>query len=172
MIADKKKRVIAVLGTLPQWVTYVPVNFGKQTLKTELKRAGYDRTLKTFFILEGVTMYISKEAVDATLLFIAGNSQPGSSIVFDYTFRSVIDFVHERGLTKRGSGSFGEPIIFGINEGEVGGFLRERGLVLIEDISAVEIAHKYLALSDGRLDGYLRPRGKIAHAVVADRARW
>jgi hypothetical protein len=54
----------------------------------------------------------------------------------------------------------------------VGGFLRERGLVLIEDISAVEIAHKYLALSDGRLDGYLRPRGKIAHAVVADRARW
>lgn len=50
----------------------------------ESKKAGYDPGQKTFFLWEGVTMYISAEAVDSTLQFIATGSAPGSSVVFDY----------------------------------------------------------------------------------------
>ena len=92
MIANKKIRVNELLGALPDWVSYVPIDFNKQTLQEELIKAGYDKNKKTLFIWEGVTYYISKEAVKSTLKFVANQSSPGSSIVFDYLPLSIEQF--------------------------------------------------------------------------------
>ena len=72
------------MGHVPDDVVYVPIDFNTQNIPDELKKAGYDPGHKTFFIWEGVTMYISADAVDSTLRFIATGSAPGSSVVFDY----------------------------------------------------------------------------------------
>ena len=69
-------------------MTYVPIDFTKEDLGTVLAKAGYDRTLKTIFVWEGVTFYLPEAAVDTTLRFVAANAAPGSRIVFDYFLAS------------------------------------------------------------------------------------
>ena len=88
----------------------------------ESKKAGYDPGQKTFFIWEGVTMYISAEAVDSTLQFIATGSAPGSSVVFDYMPLGAVQNDFERYPDIRRLSFWvayrGEPLVFGIKEGD------------------------------------------------------
>jgi methyltransferase (TIGR00027 family) len=87
----KIEKVSKALGSLPGHVVYVSVDFEKERLDKKLSESGYNKSLKTLFIWEGVTMYLTAEAVDETLAFVAGNSGKGSSIIFNYIFRSVLD---------------------------------------------------------------------------------
>ena len=89
--AEKLARVQAIFGILPAHVAYVPVDFNTQTLEQRLPESGYDPKLKTLFIWQGVTMYLTAEAVDDTLRFVVQHSAPGSAIVFDYIYRLVLD---------------------------------------------------------------------------------
>ena len=77
-------------GGLPSNVSLVSVDFNSQDLGEELKEAGYVLSSKTLFIWEGVTQYISKEAVDNTLKYVA-QAATGSRIVFTYVLKSFID---------------------------------------------------------------------------------
>jgi methyltransferase (TIGR00027 family) len=45
----KKERVKAVLGTIPRNVSYVPMDFTKDSLLDELVKAGYSEQQRTFF---------------------------------------------------------------------------------------------------------------------------
>lgn len=75
----KKERVKGIFKTLPGHVTHIPVDFQEGALADSLSANGYNRSLKTLFIWEGVTMYIDAGAVDTILAFIAGNSGPGTA---------------------------------------------------------------------------------------------
>ena len=86
----KIEKIGKILGAPPEHVTFVPIDFGSETLD-QLFTSGYDKRLKTLFIWEGVTMYIAADAVDATLAFVAKNSGVGSSIVLDYIYRGALD---------------------------------------------------------------------------------
>src|SRR5947209_9076045 len=136
--ALKRQRVIEVLGGSPANVTYVAIDFQHEDLRDILTRHGYDPGQQTFFILEGVTMYLPEEAVRGTLRFVAAHP-PGSGIVFDFVYRAMIDMIAridmanvpevakpfvERflKLTKD------EPWIFGVPVGAEREFLREFGL--------------------------------------------
>ncbi len=59
----KLKRLQHVLGRMPAQVVYVPVDFNTQTLGEQLAACGYDERLKTLFIWQGVTHYLTPEAV-------------------------------------------------------------------------------------------------------------
>ena len=48
-------------------VKYVSVDFNHQSLKKQLLEAGFDQSKSAIFTLEGVSQYISKEAVNSTL---------------------------------------------------------------------------------------------------------
>ena len=72
--ASKIAKVRRVFGELPAHVTYVAVDFNTQTLAKRLPECGYDETRRTLFIWQGVTQYLTPEAVDSTLAFIAGHS--------------------------------------------------------------------------------------------------
>ena len=134
----KIEKVSRILGSLPSHVVYVPVDFEKERLDKRLFESGYDKSLKTLFIWEGVTMYITAEAVDETLAFVAGNSGKGSSIIFNYIFRSVLDGTCEleyaqkvRRAHERGS----EPFKFGIEKGKIDGFLSSRGFYQVKNVT-------------------------------------
>jgi methyltransferase (TIGR00027 family) len=65
-------------------VNYVPVNFETEDLLVQLEGAGFDRANpNTLFVLEGVTYYLSKEDVMATLNKVT-SCAPGSLIAFDF----------------------------------------------------------------------------------------
>ena len=52
-------------------ITYVDIDFNHQSLKEQLINVGFDQNKSTIFTLEGVSQYISREALDATLREVA-----------------------------------------------------------------------------------------------------
>jgi methyltransferase (TIGR00027 family) len=65
-----KRSVVESLGLSSAMVTYVAVDFERQSLEQQLRAAGLGTGMPTLFIWEGVTNYLSDSAVDETLLTI------------------------------------------------------------------------------------------------------
>lgn len=82
----KRTRVTNVknIHLLAKEVRFVPINFTTDDLKTSLKNAGFDETEKTFWLWEGVTMYLTREDVKHTLKKILALSAPGSVLALTY----------------------------------------------------------------------------------------
>jgi methyltransferase (TIGR00027 family) len=144
--ADKLKKVQQVFGRIPAHVTYVAVDFNTQTLTERLLASGYDPNLISLFIWQGVTMYLTPEGVDATLAFVVKNAAAGSAIVFDYIYRAVIDGSQKQNeITNMRRYRFmtGEGLTFGIPEGSVEVFLRQRGFQQVLDFNTQALKAAY-----------------------------
>jgi methyltransferase (TIGR00027 family) len=141
----KKQRVREVLGELPAEVRYVPMDFTKDDLLTEIAKAGYSRTERSLYIWEGVTMYLPEAAVTNTLHFIRDHAAPGSRVVFDYTLASD-PRVNDR--TTRFA-RYGEAWVFGFPGTSAVAFLRRAGLDAVTDLSYAELAMRYARRPDG-----------------------
>ncbi len=141
----KLARIKKIFGQVPQYVTYVPVDFNVDTLD-KLIDYGYQASLKTLFVWEGVVAYLTPQAVDATLAWIKINSAPGSSLIFDYIYLSAFSGKHSREelkLSRLTHRFTGEPLAYGIHKGEVENFLTRRGFIDIVDASASDLARLY-----------------------------
>jgi len=149
VIKRKKAKLKKILGNLPNHVIFVPIDFEKQNLDTELKRAGYSLSSKTLFIWEGVTQYISKEANDSTLKYVA-QAAPGSNIVFTYVLKSFIDGkeIHEgtEGTYKRFCKKNNPLWMYGLDPTDISNYLSKYSLSLIEDIGSDEVKERYMKL--------------------------
>lgn len=165
----KQRQVRRLFGDLPAHVRYVAVDFGSDTLEAALDRAGVRRGVRTFFLWEGVTMYLSPDAVGATLAAVA-RFAPGSSVVFDYFYRDAIEapprypeaVKYATYLRRRG-----EPLVFGLNPDDVAGYLARYGLTLTSHTRAEDLGRQHLAGSDGEPVGRHLSFSGIAHAGVS-----
>lgn len=146
----KKRKIKSVIGDLPPNLTFVPIDFTQESLREVLARDGYRSNAKTLMILEGVSMYLPKAAVESTLAFVARHAGPGSSIVFDYFDERLITQDHNEQNwkdTAKTVKDWGEPWIFGIpNSGRdnVFRFVAAQGLKVQNDFSMGELCVKYL----------------------------
>ena len=52
-------------------ITYVSVDFNHQSLKNQLLNSGFDKSKSTIYTLEGVSQYITREALNSTLSELA-----------------------------------------------------------------------------------------------------
>ncbi|MFZ5571633.1 MAG: SAM-dependent methyltransferase [Thermodesulfobacteriota bacterium] len=165
---EKQNRVRKAMGSLPDHVTYVAVDFDQEKPGRKLYAAGYGNDKKTLFIWEGVVTYLTAAAVDETLAFMAGHSAPGSSLIMSYLHRSVIDgrqaeteetrrFV--KAIRKRG-----EPATFGIDEAEVADFLTRRGFGRVTHDAMPALGRRYF--TGARSGQRIFPWAGIARAVV------
>jgi methyltransferase (TIGR00027 family) len=160
----KKRRVLEVLGGVPSNLVYAPIDFTKEKLNDVLRVAGYRPSEKTFFIWEGVSMYLPEEAVLATLRFVAGQSAPGSTIVFDFSYKSYVDSIARTPVEKSTSeaqrlflgvagwaAAAGEPLIFGIPDDRELEFLQSAGLEAVSFLAVrgPEAMKKYATRRDG-----------------------
>ncbi len=142
----KVRRIRRALVATPDNVVYVGVNFDREPLKEKLLKARYDPGIKTLFVWEGVTYYLSAEAVDATLAFVSKNSGPGSGIVFDYVAPGLVDGTDlPLSLTKmlRKFTQYTEPLKFGIKDAFLDEFLAARGFQLVQKVSRDHLKHAY-----------------------------
>ena len=81
--AWKRQRLAEVAIPIPDTLTFVAVDFERETLAQRLSAAGFDPEQRTFFTWLGVVPYLEEATVLATLGFIA--SLPGGAhVVFDY----------------------------------------------------------------------------------------
>lgn len=65
-------------------VRHVPIDFERDALADVLSRAGHDATRPTHWVWEGVTMYLTREAIDATLATVGARSAVGSRVALTY----------------------------------------------------------------------------------------
>ena len=165
VIKKKKAKLKKILGKLPDHVIFVPIDFEKQSLDTELKRQGYNVESKTLFILEGVTQYISKKANDSILKYVS-QAAPGSTIVFTYCPKSFIDGkeIHEgtEGIYKRMCKKNNPLWIYGLDPTDIANYLSQYSLSLIEDIGSEEVKERYMKLVNLGLDVFKIERIALA----------
>jgi len=124
---------------------FVETDFNQVSWVDALKNNGFDPSLRTLVLWEGVTMYLPEDAVNETLAAVAAFN-PGSRIVFDYFAKEFID--NQGGFRVIGPylkwairATYGEHFVFGIPlryAGEDGAraFLESRGLQLEEFVMA------------------------------------
>ncbi len=162
----KINKLAKVLGSLPEHVTFVPIDFDQETLQ-KLFDFGYSPQARTLFIWEGVVHYITVEAVDQTLSFVLENSGSGSSIIFDYVYASALTAVHQRAeITRmqRAKRYTGEGLVSGIEQGHVGEFLLARGYTQIQNVTSQDLERMYFTgVNEARA---IASTYAIAHAVV------
>ena len=159
---------LAALGQarreVPDRVRYVEIDFLRQTLVEVLERPNFESVRPAVFVWEGVTHYLTPEAVDSVLHFVA-RCAPGTRLIFTYVHSGLLDFsvsfkAAER-LLRRFS-QLGEPWTFGLFPERVADFLRERGLFLERDLSAEEYRLLYFGAAARRMQGY-----EFYHVAVA-----
>lgn len=113
-------------------------------LPSALAAEGHDAAAPTLTIWEGVTMYLSAEALDASVRAIRAYSAPGSDLVFNY-----FDEARLRSRTRMGGerlvvGLVGEPFRSGFAPADLAVWLRARGFELVRDQSYAELARELL----------------------------
>lgn len=84
-------------------IRYVAVDFERDDLAERLASAGHDAASPTTWIWEGVTMYLTRDAVAGTLATIRARSAAGSTLALTY-------------VAPRTVGSLAKPVFFAIGE--------------------------------------------------------
>jgi methyltransferase (TIGR00027 family) len=132
-------------------VTYVPMDFTKQDLASELAAVGVDRTLPTFFVWLGVTQYIPEAATLETLSFVASHARD-SEVVFDVIRPDEALPADERPIqqyARAGAEAQGEPWIAYFEPETLVRSLLARGFRRVDHLT-VEAATRYFV---GQPDG-------------------
>jgi len=154
---------IDILGrkkvALPKELVFVPIDFNRQSLSDVLFAAGYEEAQKSLFLWEGVTMYLTPDAVDSTLDFIRNSASEGSIVAFDYIYASVLrrenKFYGEKEIFETVSRA-GEGWTFGVEDGAIERFLSERGFKMISHHTPSDLEKTYLTAGGtrfGRING-------------------
>jgi methyltransferase (TIGR00027 family) len=168
-LAEKRRRLARTGAMAPPNLRFAEIDFNKQSLPDVLLASGYDPSAKAFFIWEGVTNYLSEDAVDATLRYLGG-TKPGNRIVFTYVHKEILEEIKDpshQSLSQTLNRA-GEPWTFGFYPEELPQYLGDRSLKLIEDIGSVAYRARYMGAAPGVLKGYEFYR--VAVAEVAEEA--
>jgi methyltransferase (TIGR00027 family) len=158
----RKQRVLAKIGAASP-AHYVTWDFETRPLSElgdAMVEAGFARDRPALTIWEGVTMYLTQAAIDASLRAIHGWSAPGSQLAMTYFERTRIESPSPMMRLVRGAvRGIGEPFIWGWNRDEVPPYLAERGFAVQNNRSLDDAAHDFLpsrvaALVQGRNSCY------------------
>jgi len=144
--AVKIEKIKEIFGGLPNHVTYVPLIFGKHSLGEKLMAFGYNKELKTLFIIEGLLMYIPSSAVEGLFAFIIKASGPESSIVADYFDTTVVEGkspLKEAIVLRQFVENEGSSLKFGIQAGKGEEFFKQRGFRQVSCASATTLKDKF-----------------------------
>jgi methyltransferase (TIGR00027 family) len=175
----KKRRVEGVLGGAPANVVYAPIDFARESLGEVLRRAGFQAGRKTYFICEGVSMYVPEDGMKETLRAIAAESAPGSALLLEYLNRSGLDVLRRYPPAMiKNAFDWGEPFVFGVPDGQDREFFLEAGLELGEalKIGSPESVKRYAMRQDGsyygaHLEQVFRQRNEAALKAMDDEGR-
>jgi methyltransferase (TIGR00027 family) len=172
-LARKKAKLHEVLPKVPDNVRYVQIDFMEGRLSEELLRGGFESSRRAVFLWEGVTNYLTAEAVDAVLRYVA-SCRPGSQIIFTYVHSGILDgSVRFDGGDRllRDVARLGERWTFGLSPDQLAEFLRGRGLCLDCDLSAREYRGRYFGGVAKGMKGYEFYHVAVAHLPTQEEAR-
>lgn len=168
--ASKRRALGRASIALPSNVSLVGVDFEHDDLGVALAEAGFERDVRTLFIWEGVTQYISRDAIEDTLAWVASVAAPGSRLVFSYIRKDVISgdgaSPAERKVMARAE-SGGAPWRTGLDPAGVPALMERHGLEVVEEVGGEEYRERYLAPARRGL-ATLRAERVVLAKLVAD----
>ena len=160
-------------------ITYVNIDFSYQSLSEQLLTAGFDQTKSTIITLEGVSQYITKEAVSSTIRELSLITKDARSIFF----MSYVDELLNKdpaacfgkgypnpskkaNLIQTLSAKVGEPWISFYRDEEIESILAENGYsmkenVTLEDLNSLYFSPVGRALPENQIF-------KLEHFIVAE----
>lgn len=162
----KRQRLVELGFGVPSFLRLVPVDFEAGDLWWErLAASGFDAALPTVVASTGVSMYLTREAITATLRRIASLAQ-GSTLVMSFLLPIELMGPEVRPGFERaaeGARASGTPFISFFTPDEMLQLAREAGFRAVEHVPAAALAERYFA---GRADG-LRPPENAEELLVA-----
>ena len=160
-------------------VTYVNIDFSYQSLTEQLIGAGFDQKKSTIFTLEGVSQYITKEAVSSTIKELASLTRDTNSIFFMSYVDELLDKNPEAcfgegypnpakkaSLIKGLSAKVGEPWISFYNGAEIEDLLSQNGYSIEENVTLEDLNSLYFSPVGRTLNE--NQIFKLEHFVVAE----
>jgi methyltransferase (TIGR00027 family) len=147
---DKRARVTK-LPPAAGILSFVSIDFERESLDAVLERAGHDRAVPTCWIWEGVVMYLTRDAMLATLASLASRSSPRSTLIVNY------HTVHRRWFARLMFRLIGEPQISAWTPDEMAADLRSAGFAVHEDSGMIDWNTRF-ANSQGKVErgAYMR----------------
>ena len=158
--AWKRQRLIDLGYGIPDWLRLVPVDFEDgASWQAEATKAGFDPARPAVVASTGVSMYLTREANEATLRDLAALA-PGSTVAV--TFLLPLDLVDERDrqgwiMSGNGARSSGTPFISFFTPEEFLGLARAAGFGDVRHVSGRDLNDRYFA---GRTDGLRMSTGE------------
>ncbi len=139
-----KTRRLGALTPRCRSLTHVPVDFVRDDLARSLAAAGHDEGAPSFWIWEGVTMYLPREATRATLDAVRRRSCPGSWLAMTY-MKTETDLLPAplRDALSTVLGVFGEPLRSSYQPEEAAELLSEEGFAVLSDRNSQDWAPRF-----------------------------
>ncbi len=169
----RKASVLADAGARSD-ATYLAWDFERDdlaTLPARLAALGHDAARPTFTLWEGVTMYLTADAIAATVGAVAAFSAPGSRLGFNYV---RTEMVHAPGLLAGAVAlvvrAVGEPFRSGFDPAALPAWLAARGFTLRDDDDFEALATRWLPSAWTRVVRQGRRLAVVERTAVVERA--
>jgi len=142
-----------VFGEVPAHLTLVSIDFDSQDLGAVLASHNCAVDARTFFILEGVTQYLTEAGIQETFDFLA-KAPAGSRLVFTYVRKDFMDgkvfygheFLYKKMLLKD------KIWLFGMDPEDVADFLGGYAWRVLEHLGYEELAEVYVKPTGRKLE--------------------
>jgi methyltransferase (TIGR00027 family) len=164
--AWKRQRLIELGFGIPDWLQLVPVDFeADESWWEQLKGAGFDAGQPAVVASTGVSMYLAKDAIAATLRQMAALA-PGST--FAMTFLLPLELMDPEirpgfEMAAKGARASGTPFLSFFTPQEMLALAHEAGFKEARHVSGATLGQRYFA---ERTDG-LRPPNSGEELLVA-----
>lgn len=156
----KRKRLIELGFGIPKWLKLLPVNFeGDSSWWEQLKTTGFDASQPAVVASTGVTQYLTKDAIFATLRQVA-TLATGTTLAmtfllpFEQTEPKIKKDVEE---AEKGAKSSGTPFISFFTPQEMIDLALKAGFREARHVSSADLNERYFT---GREDGLSLPSGE------------
>jgi len=164
--AWKQHRLSQLGFGVPEWLRFVPVNFEAGDAWWErLAVAGFDAGQPAVVASTGVSMYLTKDAIAATLRQVAALA-PGSTLAMTFLLPLELMAPEVRPgfqMAAKGARASGTPFLSLFTPQEMLALAREAGFREVRHVSAATLTEHYFA---GRTDG-LRPPNNSEELLAA-----
>ncbi len=138
---DIKVETLKKAGIKHDWITFVPVDYSRESWAVKLLEAGFDKTKKTLFLWESGSLFLEEDIAKESLSDMVDLCADGSVVAQDFYSQAFISG-EISSIVRRNSnliGKMGEPWKFGIDMSSdpkeaVRSFLEVCGLKMVDCI--------------------------------------
>jgi methyltransferase (TIGR00027 family) len=163
--AWKRQLLTGAAIALPNTLTFVPIDFERETLEKALAAAGFDPAQRTFVSWLGVVPYLTEQAIFSTLAFIAG-LPGGADVVFDYVNPAAsiepAGRAAHQALAARVA-ALGETIRSYFDTGRLCSELSAIGFHRVDDVGPAQLAARFFPEAERSAPGR---GGHVMHAAT------